>query len=86
MVINKTADRGPVLIATSVIAPISPGQTQKHADDIASKGLTSDEAHARLEKDGPNALPDPSAHPLRNALAKSRRESHLSTLTSVNNI
>jgi H+-transporting ATPase len=38
--------------------------------DIASKGLTSDEARIRLEKDGPNAMPDTSAHPLRNALAK----------------
>jgi H+-transporting ATPase len=33
-------------------------------------GLTSDEAHQRLEKDGPNAMPDTSAHPLREALAK----------------
>jgi H+-transporting ATPase len=33
-------------------------------------GLTSDEAHTRLEKDGPNAMPDTSAHPLRNAVAK----------------
>ena len=38
--------------------------------EIASTGLTSDEARARLEKDGPNAMPDTSAHPLRNALAK----------------
>jgi H+-transporting ATPase len=38
--------------------------------EVASTGLTSDEARARLEKDGPNALPDTSAHPLRNALAK----------------
>ena len=34
------------------------------------KGLTSEEARGRLEKDGPNAMPDTSAHPLRNALAK----------------
>jgi H+-transporting ATPase len=40
------------------------------AQDIASKGLTSDEARVRLEKDGPNAMPDTSAHPMRNALAK----------------
>jgi H+-transporting ATPase len=40
------------------------------AEGIASKGLTSDEARVRLEKDGPNAMPDTSAHPLRNALAK----------------
>jgi H+-transporting ATPase len=40
------------------------------AQNIASKGLTSDEARVRLEKDGPNAMPDTSAHPMRNALAK----------------
>jgi H+-transporting ATPase len=34
------------------------------------EGLTSDEASARLAKDGPNAMPDTSAHPLRNAIAK----------------
>ena len=38
--------------------------------EVASTGLTSDEARARLEKDGPNAMPDTSAHPLRNALSK----------------
>ena len=56
--------------ATSVVAPISPSQTPEPAEDIASKGLTNDEARARLEKDGPNDMPDTSAHPLRNALAK----------------
>jgi H+-transporting ATPase len=39
-------------------------------DNTASKGLSSDEARTRLAKDGPNAMPDNSAHPLRNALAK----------------
>jgi H+-transporting ATPase len=38
--------------------------------DIASQGLTSDEARVRLERDGPNAMPDTSVHPLRNALSK----------------
>ena len=33
-------------------------------------GLTSNEAAIRLERDGPNAMPDTSAHPLRNALLK----------------
>jgi H+-transporting ATPase len=37
-------------------------------DDPA--GLTSDEARQRLEKFGPNAMPDTSAHPLRMALEK----------------
>ena len=56
--------------ATSAVAPTSSSQTPKLAEDSVSKGLTSDEARARLEKDGPNAMPDTSAHPLRNALAK----------------
>ena len=33
-------------------------------------GLTSDEARSRLEKCGPNAMPDTALHPLRRALAK----------------
>ena len=33
-------------------------------------GLTSNEAAIRLQRDGPNAMPDTSAHPLRNALLK----------------
>src|ERR1022692_4312387 len=49
-------------------APSNP--PAKPAQNIASKGLTSAEAHSRLQKDGPNAMPDVSAHPLRNALAK----------------
>ena len=56
--------------ANKVVAPASPSQPAKPVQDVASKGLTSDEARARLEKDGPNAMPDTSAHPLRNALAK----------------
>ena len=44
--------------------PAKPGQ------NIASNGLTSAEAQSRLQKDGPNAMPDVSEHPLRNALAK----------------
>src|ERR1039458_5726130 len=42
----------------------------KGVQNIASSGLTSAEALSRLQKDGPNAMPDVSAHPLRNALAK----------------
>ena len=36
----------------------------------ASTGLTSDEAHRRLDKFGPNAVPDTAEHPLRRALMK----------------
>jgi H+-transporting ATPase len=52
------------------MAPSLPSQTAAHDADIAPSGLTSDEARARLEKDGRNAMPDTSAHPLRNALSK----------------
>lgn len=38
--------------------------------EIFPTGPTSDEARARLQKDGLNAMPDSSAHPLRNAFAK----------------
>ena len=55
---------------SSVIPAPSSNQVVKPAEDMASKGLTSDEARIRLEKDGPNAMPDTSAHPLRNAVAK----------------
>jgi H+-transporting ATPase len=37
---------------------------------IPQGGLTNDEARGRLEKLGPNAMPDTSAHPLRMALEK----------------
>lgn len=36
----------------------------------AATGLTSSEAAARLQRDGPNAMPDTSNHPLRDALMK----------------
>src|SRR5580658_649526 len=58
--------------ASTVVAPASGSPAVRPAEAIALKGLTSDEARARLEKDGPNAMPDTSAHPLRGALAKFR--------------
>jgi H+-transporting ATPase len=56
--------------ATTIITPAPPSQPAKPDQDVTSNGLTSDEARARLERDGPNAMPDTSVHPLRNALAK----------------
>ena len=48
--------------------PITP---QSSAKDVPlSIGLTSDEARRRLEKFGPNAVPDTAPHPLRRALTK----------------
>jgi H+-transporting ATPase len=56
--------------ADQLTAPAIPILSAKPRQNIVSDGLTSDEAKSRLEKDGPNAMPDTSAHPLRNALAK----------------
>jgi len=48
--------------------PITP---QASVQDVSlSTGLTSDEARRRLEKFGPNAVPDTALHPLRRALTK----------------
>jgi len=44
--------------------------TVEQVQQIAPNGLTSDESAVRLKIDGRNAMPDTSAHPLRNALAK----------------
>ncbi len=50
--------------------PGSKGRSASAADVGPQNGLTSDEAHSRLEKFGPNAVPDTSMHPLRMALEK----------------
>jgi H+-transporting ATPase len=55
------------MIANRVVMPVSSGKTAMSAVPV---GLTSIEARARLEKDGINAMPDISAHLMRNALAK----------------
>ena len=56
--------------ANSVVAPALSNEPEKPAQPAPSAGLTSTEARSRLEQEGPNAMPDTSAHPLRNALAK----------------
>jgi len=48
--------------------PTTPRSSVK--DVPLSTGLTSDEARRRLEKFGPNAVPDTALHPLRRALTK----------------
>jgi H+-transporting ATPase len=58
------------VIANGVVAPALSDKTVAPALVIASQGLTSDEARARLERDGANATPETSAHPLRHALNK----------------
>ena len=54
--------------ANGVAAEVLPTQSLKLDRDSAVTGLTSDEARTRLDKDGPNAMQDASAHPLRNTL------------------
>jgi H+-transporting ATPase len=54
----------------SAVAPASGTLAVKPAHDVGSTGLSSAEARVRLEKDGPNEMPDTARHPLRDALAK----------------
>jgi H+-transporting ATPase len=56
--------------ASGVAISESPGLPAKEAPNVTPKRLTSAEAQVRLQKDGPNSMPDESEHPLRNALAK----------------
>ncbi len=54
----------------AIIEVASSNSSTKPDQTTSSSGLTSDEARSRLQKDGSNAMPDVSAHPLRHALAK----------------
>jgi H+-transporting ATPase len=47
-----------------------PAKSASAADVGQQNGLTSDEVRSRLDKFGPNAMPDTSVHPLRMALEK----------------
>jgi H+-transporting ATPase len=54
----------------AIVEVASSNSSTKPVQTTSSSGLTSAEARSRLQKDGPNATPDVSAHPIRNALAK----------------
>jgi H+-transporting ATPase len=54
----------------AIVEVASSNSSTKPIQTTSSSGLTSAEARSRLQKDGPNAMPDVSAHPIRNALAK----------------
>ncbi len=56
--------------ADKAALPRSLAASAEQAQGITPKSLTSGEAKSRLETDGPNTMPDTSAHPLRNAFAK----------------
>jgi H+-transporting ATPase len=60
-------------MATTAPPPAASAVLTKSAAAVKvdlSNGLTGDEAHRRLEKFGPNAMPDTTVHPLRRALEK----------------
>jgi len=58
------------LSSSSGASPVSGSPEEQTTHDVPSQGLSTDEARSRLEKDGPNATPDTSAHPLRDVLEK----------------
>src|SRR5271170_1167300 len=57
-------------IASSLSASALPAKSASDAKDAQLRGLTGDEARRRLQKYGPNVIPDTSVHPLRMALEK----------------
>ena len=60
-------------MATTISPPAakaSPAKSATAAKDVQASGLSSEEARHRLEKVGPNAMPDTALHPLRRALEK----------------
>jgi len=67
---RERLSKGPAMSVNSFDSAVPGSKVAKPDQDNAPQGLTSDEASGRLEKDGPNAMPDTSAHPLRNTLAK----------------
>ncbi len=58
------------MTAGNAAALAEPTPSTTAVQNASPKGLTTAEAHSRLEKDRPNAMPDTSAHPLSNALLK----------------
>src|SRR5271154_5040140 len=62
--------REELVISGNAAAVVPPSPPATAVQTTASGGLTSAEAASRLQKDGLNAMPDTSAHPLRNALTK----------------
>jgi H+-transporting ATPase len=60
-------------MATTISPPTAntpPAKPVTAAQDVQPGGLSSEEARQRLEKAGPNSMPDTAPHPLRRALGK----------------
>ena len=54
----------------AAMTPVPPTQPCKTVSGAVANGLSSIDARSRLQKDGPNAIPDTSEHPLRNVLGR----------------
>ena len=65
-----TVDQRPSLKIVPAEGAPAPADAPMFDSPAEHDGLSSDEARRRLAKDGPNAMPDTSAHPWRDALAK----------------
>jgi H+-transporting ATPase len=61
---------GEMMAAENGVAVASHPAGAVPVKNVEPNGLTGDEVQIRLEKDGRNAMPDTSAHPLRNALIR----------------
>src|SRR3984957_10960338 len=61
-----------VLMVTNALPATSaaPIEAETIGQQVSEIGLSSEEARRRLQKDGPNAMPDTTLHPLRRALQK----------------
>src|ERR1039457_1913964 len=55
---------------SATLSPPSAPSSAEAPPKQSKSGLTSDEARSRLQRSGPNSMPDTSAHPIRSALSK----------------
>src|SRR5665213_1717204 len=64
---------GRAIMGTTNLPPAASASRAKEvsaATDAKGNGLSSEEARRRLQRDGPNEMPDTALHPLRRALGK----------------
>jgi len=62
--------RGWVVTQDVLLSPASPVGAATVPSNLSNSGLSGDEARSRLERFGPNYMPDTSAHLIRSALSK----------------
>ena len=67
---DERGDRRGIMTIPPSAKSTSPSKSASGTDIGPQNGLTNDEARRRLEKFGPNAMPDTAFHPLRMALEK----------------